>query len=185
MTSEAIAVADGIGVPIDADDFTLFRLEPRFAQDVAQLDARWKALQTQVHPDRFAAEGAAAQHQAMRWAIRVNEAYRRLKTPLTRAAYLCELNGQPIDAEQNTAMPASFLMQQMAWRETLDDAKTIARIEVLMDEVVSHQQRLHEQLATLLDAQHDWPTAAARVRELMFVARFAQDVDRRADTLGA
>ena len=63
----------------------------------------------------------------MQWAVRVNEAYQRLKDPLKRAAYLCELDGAPIDAENNTAMPADFLMQQMEWREALDDADTRRR----------------------------------------------------------
>ena len=50
---------------IDADDFTLLGLDKAFALDRARLDAAWKALQTQVHPDRFAAEGAASQRIAM------------------------------------------------------------------------------------------------------------------------
>jgi molecular chaperone HscB len=75
------------------------------------------ALQREVHPDRFAAQGAAAQRVAAQWSARINEAYRRLKDPLRRAAYLCELRGAPIQAENNTAMPPAFLMQQMAWRE--------------------------------------------------------------------
>ncbi|WP_163768973.1 Fe-S protein assembly co-chaperone HscB, partial [Providencia stuartii] len=78
----------------------------------------------EVHPDRFASEGAAAQRVAMQWAMRVNEGYQRLKDPLKRAAYLCELRGAPVQAENNTAMPPAFLMQQMAWREALDDAIT-------------------------------------------------------------
>ncbi len=80
----------------------------RFAQDRAALDARWKDLQREAHPDRFAAQGAAAQRVAMQWSVRINEAYQRLKDPLKRAAYLCELHGAPIDAENNTAMPARF-----------------------------------------------------------------------------
>ena len=72
----------------------------------AALDARWRALQSEVHPDKFAIEGASAQRVAMQWAVRVNEAYGRLKDPVKRAAYLCELNGAPIEAESNTAMPA-------------------------------------------------------------------------------
>ena len=130
MTSEAIGSgltpqAADRPLRIDADDFELFTLTRGFAQDRAVLDARWKALQSQVHPDRFASEGAAAQRVAMQWAIRVNEAYQRLKDPLKRAAYLCELNGQAIGAENNTAMPAAFLMQQMEWRESLDEARTL------------------------------------------------------------
>ena len=70
------------------------------------LDARWRALQAQVHPDRFAAEGAAAQRVAMQWAVRVNEAYRRLKDPL-RARRLPVRTARRADRRRdNTAMPA-------------------------------------------------------------------------------
>ena len=107
---------------LDSDDFELFATERRFAQSRPALDARWKLLQGEVHPDRFAAEGPAAQRVALQWAMRVNEAYERLKDPLKRAAYLCELNGAPISAEDNTAMPPGFLVQQLEWREALDEA---------------------------------------------------------------
>jgi molecular chaperone HscB len=168
---------------VDANDFELFGLAPRFAQDRADIDARWKALQTRVHPDRFAAEGAAAQCAAMQWAVRANEAHRRLRDPLARAAYLCELNGQAINAETHTAMPAAFLMQQMAWREALDAAHTRHAIESLRDAVAARERASHDELALLIDARYDWPAAAAQIRALMFVARFAQDVDRRLDML--
>ena len=166
------------------DDFTLFDLPRRQALDVPQLDQRWKALQGQVHPDRFAAEGAAAQRLAMQWAVRVNEAYRRLKQPLSRAAYLCELHGTPVLAESNTAMPAAFLMQQMSWREALEDARTLEQVESLASDVAAHQRQLLDELAVVIDQQQDWPAAVARVRALMFIARFTADVDRRLDALG-
>ncbi|MDZ7857665.1 Fe-S protein assembly co-chaperone HscB [Sphaerotilus sp.] len=165
-------------------DFDLFGVPVRFAQDRAVLDARWKALQAEVHPDRFASEGGTAQRVAMQWATRVNEAYQRLKDPLKRAAYLCELHGAPIEAENNTAMPGAFLMQQMEWREALDDARTLDAVEALADDVNAHQRHLHQQLATLIDERQDWTAAAAQVRALMFVVRFAADVDRRLDALG-
>ena len=104
------------------DDFQLFGLAPAFRLDVADLESRRRALQAEVHPDRFASQGAAAQRLAMQWAVRVNEAHRRLRDPLARGAYLCELRGSPVQAESNTAMPVAFLQQQMAWREALEDA---------------------------------------------------------------
>ena len=170
---------------IDDDDFTLFGLVPRFALDLGELDSRWRALQAEVHPDRFVSEGAAAQRIAMQWAVRVNQAYRRLKDPLQRGAYLCEQRGVAIDAEHNTAMPAAFLMQQMAWREGLDEAADLAAVEALDAEVSRHQAALVEQLRITLDERHDTPAAAAQVRALMFVQRFRDDIQRRLEALDA
>jgi molecular chaperone HscB len=177
-------VSDTILMKLDSDDFELFGLAPRFAQDRAELDARWRALQAEVHPDRFAVEGQAAQRVAMQWAVRVNEAYQRLKDPLKRAAYLCELGGAPVDAQNNTAMPPAFLVQQMEWREALDDAMSPQQVEALADEVAQRRAIAFEALRTTLDERHDAQAAAQQVRALMFVERFAEDIERRLEALG-
>ncbi len=122
---------------IDDDDFKLFGLPERFALDAALLDQRWRELQAKVHPDRFATDGAAAQRIAMQWAVRVNQGYQRLKDPLKRAAYLCERRGIRIDAERNTAMPRAFLVQQMEWREALDEARDEATTLALSEQVAN------------------------------------------------
>lgn len=170
---------------LDDDDFTLFGLTPRFGIDRQEVDACWRALQAQVHPDRFAAEGPSAQRLAMQWAVRVNEAYRRLRDPLTRAAYLCELRGVPVDAERHTAMPQSFLMQQMAWRETLEEADTADKVQALDQEVAVQQDALLAEVAAQLDETGDLAAAVASVRALMFLARFRMDIDRRLEALEA
>lgn len=169
------------------DDFTLFGLPQRFALDRQALDACWRALQSKVHPDRFASEGAAAQRLAMQWAVRVNQAYQRLKDPLARGAYLCELRGAPIQAENNTAMPVPFLMQQMAWREALDEAHDIAAVEQLDQAVAADEAGLLAELGHTLDREGgpDNAAAAQQVRALMFVARFRADIDRRLEALDA
>lgn len=167
---------------LDDDDFSLLGLPARFEMDMPALDTRWRAMQGQVHPDRFAAEGAAAQRVAMQWAVRVNEAYRRLKDPLSRAAYLCELRGAPIEAERNTAMPGAFLMQQMAWREALDEAHSEADIQAIDDAVAGQERSLLADIASKLDTQDDPAAAAELVRALMFVRRFRADIGRRLDT---
>jgi molecular chaperone HscB len=155
-----------------------------FAQDRAVLDARWKELQREAHPDRFAAQGATAQRLAMQWSVRINEGYQRLKDPIKRATYLCELRGAPLDAESNTAMPGDFLMQQMAWREALDDAKDPAAVEALQAEVDAARARALSSLDWLIDEKGDFPAAAKQVRALMFIERFAHDVEARADGWG-
>ncbi|MBT9454996.1 MAG: Fe-S protein assembly co-chaperone HscB [Burkholderiaceae bacterium] len=168
---------------LDDDDFALFDLPRTFAQDRANIDQRWKALQSEVHPDRFAAEGAASQRLAMQWAVRVNEAHRRLRDPLARAAYLCELLGAPINAENNTAMPSSFLMEQMEWREALDEASDAAEVEALDDEVLKREHALQQHIGVLLDVQNDAAAASAQVRALMFITRFREDINRRLEQL--
>lgn len=169
---------------LSSDDFEVFGLPRRFALDRAALDARWRALQAEVHPDRFAAEGAAAQRVAVQWAVRVNEAYQRLKDPLRRAAVLCELAGVPINAENNTAMPPAFLMQQLEWREALDDARDDRQVEVLAEEVEARRRQALADIAATIDERADWPAAAQQVRALMFIERFAEDVDGRLEALG-
>ena len=164
---------------LQSDDFELFGLARRFAQERSAIDARWKELQREAHPDKFAAQGAAAQRVAMQWSVRINEAYQRLKDPMRRAAYLCELHGAPI-----RAMPAAFLMQQMEWREALEDARTDGELDALDDEVAQARRAALAQCEQLIDQQQDYAGAARQVRALMFIARFADDIERRREQLG-
>ncbi|MFD1709661.1 Fe-S protein assembly co-chaperone HscB [Ottowia sp. GY511] len=168
---------------LQSTDFELFGVPARFAQDRAQLDVRWKELQREVHPDRFASQGAAAQRAAMQWSARINEAYQRLKDPQRRAAYLCELNGAPIQAENNTAMPPDFLMQQMELRERLDDAHSAEALDEIDDEARQLGRDMLQKIERQLDQDKDWPGAAQSVRALMFLDKLAADVGRRHETL--
>jgi molecular chaperone HscB len=165
-------------------DFELFGLPQRFTQERAEIDARWKELQREAHPDRFAAQGGAAQRVALQWSVRINEAYQRLKDPLRRAAYLCELLGAPIDAHSNTAMPGAFLMEQMDWREALDEADSEDELEALSERVLTRRREMLARIGQLLDAENDPKAAAQQVRALMFIERFAEDVEGRLAQLG-
>jgi molecular chaperone HscB len=171
-------------VNLQSDDFELFGLQPQFAQDRSVIDERWKQLQRQAHPDRFADQGPAAQRLAMQWSVRINEAHQRLKDPLRRAAYLCQLRGAAVDAHDNTAMPAQFLVQQIEWREALDEADDIDALEALAEQTRAQSAQAFEQLAHSLDVQGDAGQAAGWVRSLMFMERFSQEVDARIDRMG-
>ena len=169
---------------LQSNDFELFGVPVRFAQDRQAIDARWKELQREAHPDKFAAQGAAAQRIAMQWSVRINEAYQRLKDPLKRATYLCELHGAPIQAETNTAMPVDFLMQQMEWREALEEARNPQAVEEIASTVNQNGREQLSKLEQLIDVQKDFTAASRQVRSLMFTERFASEVDVRMDQLG-
>lgn len=168
---------------LQTDDFELFGLPRQFTQDRSVIDARWIALQREAHPDQFAAQGAAAQRISMQWSIRINEAYQRLRDPLKRAAYLCELAGSPINAHTNTAMSAAFLMQQMEWREALDEATTVEAVQELDDGIQATKHQLLKQCADFLDIAQDPASAVTPVRALMFIEKFALDVVQKMDRL--
>jgi molecular chaperone HscB len=165
---------------LQSNDFALFGLPQQFAQERSAIDSAWKSLQAQTHPDKFAAQGAAAQRLAMQWSVRINEAYQRLKDPLKRAAYLCSLAGVAIDAERNTTMPTDFLMQQMQWREALDEAgRAESALQALHDEARAWQNAALQRCAQLLDTAQDAPQAAGLVRQLLFVEKFLHEVENR------
>jgi molecular chaperone HscB len=140
-----------------------------------------------VHPDKFAAASDAEKRVAMQWATRANEAYKTLKNPLRRAAYLCELHGVDLGIEPNTTMPMTFLMQQMEWRESLDEARSerdTARLEALEQALNEARRQAVASIAELLE-QSKFSEAGERVRELMFVEKFGDEVASTFEALEA
>lgn len=158
--------------------FDLFQLPPQFAIDVDALDAAYHEVQNRVHPDKFVHAGSVEKRVAMQWATRANEAYQTLKSPLKRAAYLCELHGVDLQTESNTAMPLAFLMQQMEWREALDDArqaKDMAGLDQVDAELRAARKEQLVQIGTALDAE-DFTQAALGVRQLMFLEKLGHEI---------
>jgi molecular chaperone HscB len=159
--------------------FELFGLPMRFAIDQAALDEAYRDLQNRVHPDKFASAGDAERRVALQWATRANEAYQTLRNPLKRAVYLCERRGADLQTESNTAMPAVFLMQQMEWREALDEAKDsvdVAALEKLEQECAEVRAHALAQIGRLLDESNELAEAARQVRQLMFLEKFNDDI---------
>jgi len=160
------------------DYFSLFGLPACYALDAVALERAWREVAARVHPDRYATAGPAEKRVAMQWAARVNEAYRVLRDPLARARYLCEQAGVDLQTENNTAMAAAFLMQQMQWRESLDEAGGDAQaLAALAAELGDARQALQEAVRGLLDEARNPTEAALRVREWMFLQKLADDVD--------
>jgi molecular chaperone HscB len=157
--------------------FELFHLPVQFELDMAQLDRAFREVQSQVHPDKFVGGSSAEQRLAMQWATRANEAYQTLKNPLKRASYLCELHGVGLQTESNTAMPKDFLMQQMEWREELEESKQNPTALLSLAEQVSneHEQQVRNIAEQL--KQNDFIEAAQSIRQLMFLEKLSEELD--------
>jgi molecular chaperone HscB len=161
------------------DYFALFQLPAQFTIDSTALDTHYRALLAEVHPDKFVNAPSAERMQSMQKATLANEAYQTLKHPTSRARYLLQLAGVTTDEENNTAMPADFLMAQMEWREAMDDAKfakDISALDALLQDMRTQAKALQQQVAneiTQAPAQ-----AAMTVRKLRFIDKVSEDVNQ-------
>jgi len=166
--------------------FQLFALPEQFNIDTQLLEANYRKIQSASHPDRFVSATAAEKLQSMQLATTANEAYSTLKKPATRAKYLLEQHGINAVAETNTALPADFLMQQMEWRENLEDAKAakdIPALEKLVNELQTESRSIQADLAELFDAKKDYATASDATRKLIFIDKVCADIHQAIEQL--
>ena len=160
--------------------FELLGLPVRYAVDPSRLEHGYRELQTQVHPDRFAAGSDAERRVAMQWATRANEAYRTLSDPLERARYLLHLKGYDTGEETNTSMPPDFLMEQMEWREAVAEARSAhdARgLRKLHSDLSAARADMLRLLERALDAESNFDAGCSLVRKLRFLDKLDEEID--------
>ena len=161
-----------------ADHFELFGLARGFEVDLQNLELRWKERAATVHPDRFANASEAEKRVAMQWSASVNEAYRVLRDPIKRAQYLCELAGHPTEDQPKAAMDVAFLMQQMQWREALEDIESEGDIQALTDlalQIEADRQTRRAETGRLIEHEC-WDDVVKRLNEWMFIEKFLQEI---------
>ena len=145
---------------------------------MAVIDERYRELQRQVHPDRFATGSDAEKRLSVQRATLINEAYQTLKSPLSRVRYLLESAGIDAAIETNTAMPADFLMQQMEWRESLEEAGESSN-PVQLDALELRLQKDMTELYAVVEGQLDrgeGEAASGTLRKLMFLEKLREDI---------
>jgi Fe-S protein assembly co-chaperone hscB len=158
--------------------FNLFQLEPSFNIDIEALEQTYRALAARFHPDKFASASAFEQKQAVMMSSTINDAYRTLKSPIDRAAYLLKSQNIDADAPEHTSFSPEFLMQQMEWRETLMDAQMEQNhdaIRALDQEIQEVQSNLYQDLQQAFE-QQDYESAAQWVRHGRFLNKLRNEI---------
>ena len=158
--------------------FNLFQLEPSFNIDTEALEQTYRALAARFHPDKFASASAFEQKQAVMMSSTINDAYRTLKSPIDRAAYLLKSQNIDADAPEHTSFSPEFLMQQMEWRETLMDAQMEQNhdaIQALDQEIQEVQSNLYQDLQQAFE-QQDYESAAHWVRHGRFLNKLRNEI---------
>lgn len=171
---------------IKNDYFQLFTLPEQFDIDKKLLEANFRKIQSTTHPDRFVNATAAEKLASMQLATLSNEAYATLKSAANRAKYLLEKHGIDAVADTNTALPVDFLMQQMEWREQLEDAKIakdIAALESLYKTLRSEAHSLESELVRLFDHEKNYTAATETTRKLIFIDKVCADIQQAIEHL--
>lgn len=161
--------------------FDMFGLNQTFKIDLPALENQYRKIQSASHPDRFVTAAPAEKLKSMQTATLANEAYQTLKKPASRAKYLLMLQDINATAETNTSMPADFLMQQMEWREALEDykgAKDVSGLDNLLHEMQQAAQTLNTDLIKLFDEEHDLTAATETTRKLIFIDKVCEDINK-------
>jgi molecular chaperone HscB len=103
--------------------FELLGVPALFALDERELEKRHRDLSRALHPDRYAGRPSSERREALSRAISVNEAFRQLRDPISRAeALLSQLGSEVSETNQPKPDPA-LLMQVMEEREALSAAR--------------------------------------------------------------
>jgi molecular chaperone HscB len=167
-------------VNLSASDnyFRFFGLEQQFNLDLSALDQVYLAIQKEVHPDRHARGSDTERRLAMQMATLANTALQTLKNPIQRGLYLCQLHEVDARLETNTAMPAAFLMKQMEWRESLEDQdEDLGALEALAEEVDQAKRDVLVEITEAIDRVKNYERAAELLRGLLFIDKFALELD--------
>jgi molecular chaperone HscB len=167
-------------IDFSQNHFALFGLKPRYRLDQGRLDAAYRRLQSEVHPDRHAAAADAERRLALQSSARVNEAYQALKNPVDRAQYLLSLNGVDAMSETDTMLPEEFLEEQLVRREAVSEAtakREAQTLDRLRSEVQAEMRQLDSVLESELDQAQALDAARATVRKLKFLSKLASDIE--------
>ena len=160
------------------DYFALFQLKPQFKIDRQALESAYLTVQQKVHPDMHAQASDSDKRVSMQLSALANSAYRTLMNPIQRGLYMCGRNGVDPQLVTNTAMPAQFLMQQMEWREALDDVRDQpSKLDDLYKEVEQTRVNLLKEVEAAIDESHDFELAAKQLRALLFIDKFSAELE--------
>ena len=166
--------------------FALFDLPVAFQVDSVLLNERYLALQKSLHPDNFSAASAQEQRLAIQKSAEINDALRILKDPITRADSIIAINtGETENPEEKSNNNIDFLMQQMEWRETLENIENrqdTDELTAFTQEINQIRHAILSELSTALDAQH-WDIARTITDKLRFIKKLQAEIERVEETL--
>ncbi len=173
------------------DPFATLGVPARFDLDLAAVEKVHRELSRALHPDRYASAGASERRAALGKAIEVNEAWRVVRDPLTRAHALLALRGAAVAEGKEAPADPAFLMEMLELRESLDaakqarDATAVARmaadVNARYEAALAEMSAGFDRLASATGSEG--ALLAAKLGELRYYRRFLDEVSAIEDEL--
>ena len=155
--------------------FELFNLPEKFQIDLEMLQENYRAIQKEIHPDRFATSSENEKVQSMIMSTQANDGYETLKSPIKRAKYILSLH----KSTEKITLPPDFLMQQMEWEEHFE---TIEKNSSELTEFKSTINKKYKEYSLLISTQIDddqnWSDAAISIDKLYFIEKLLQKINK-------
>ncbi len=166
----------GGGAPVDAhfcpqchkilalgrhgDYFQFLGLPRKLHLDVGHLERRFRDLSRQFHPDYFYNATSAERRASLERSSYLNDAYRTLKNPVTRAEYLLKLEGMNTTA---SATPPGLLEEVFALNEELDEIRERRSAGAPREEIATRLERARTPIERKRDEhEHDLDALATK-----------------------
>ena len=155
--------------------FELFNLPEKFQIDLEMLQENYRAIQKEIHPDRFATSSENEKVQSMIKSTQANDAFQTLKSPIKRAKYILSLH----KSVEKITLPPDFLMQQMEWEEHFE---TIEKNSSELTEFKSTINKKYKEytllISTQIDDDQNWSDAAISIDKLYFIEKLLQKINK-------
>lgn len=103
------------------DYFEFFGLDRKLTIDTSALQKRFYELSRLHHPDRFAQKPLSERLQAEQSTAILNDGYRILKDPLSRAEYLLKQEGFDVGEQRSKDVPSGLLEEVFEFNMALED----------------------------------------------------------------
>jgi len=153
--------------------FMIMGLPETFTIEQSEVEAKYKALQRLLHPDKHASSGEQGIALAETHSARVNEAVSVLRSPLKRAAYWMQLNGVPVLEEDQRIQDMPTMMEVMETSEELETCRTQAQVNAMIERNALSIHGVETELSAAILAK-DWPVAHRHVERLQMITRLRE-----------
>ncbi|KAI6206035.1 Iron-sulfur cluster co-chaperone protein HscB, mitochondrial [Aphelenchoides besseyi] len=159
----------------NVDYFSYLELEKNYRIEEEALKKKFRSIQSHVHPDKHAGTERKQQEFSEQHSSYLNQAYKTLKDPRSRAAYLLELMTNKALEETKDNEMAAKIFEFMTEIDEMDNPEDLKR---KAEEIDSKVEKLLSQVEAAFQ-QSDMKSARSILNRLRYFDRAKKIIDKK------